>query len=217
MGTDVVGAVRETEPELFELERHLADSMGSFLGRAVEDKVLSRASGVWDTMLLKMNDQSRAVVGRLAEGVERDLNRSLQVLLSENLDLTSDEGAALVDRLLATATSRAGPLIDSLRGPLIKLISEAGDTLSSRLIIVDRTLARSETGKGVVRTLWGLVIGLAVIVIGGGLAWRRNDVRNRQAFRAARAALESTAPVQRDVVQQVLRDQGFNRQADWLR
>jgi hypothetical protein len=51
---------------------------------------------------------------------------------------------------------------------------------------------------------------------GGGLAWRRNEVRNKQAFRAAKAALESAAPFQKESVQQTLRNQGFSRQADWL-
>jgi hypothetical protein len=138
-------------------------------------------------------------------------------MLSENFDLTSKKSDELVNTLLASAAAGVGPLVDSLRPQVIRLISEAGESLSSRLIVVDRDLAESKTGKGVIRTLWGLVIGLGVIVIGGGFAWRRNDVRNREAFRAARAALESTAPFQRDAVQQVLRNQGFDRQADWLK
>lgn len=214
LGSEVVGAVREKQPELFEIERTLADSMAAFIGRAVEDKVLSRASGVWDTMLLKLNEQSRAVVGQLAQGVERDLNRSLQVMLSENLDLTTRQGEELVNRLLASATVKVGPLVDSLRPQVIRLISEAGESLSSRLVIVDRNLAESRTGKGLVRALWGSLIGLGVIVIGGGLAWRRTEKRHRRAFQAA---LQAAPPFQRDAVQQVLRNQGFDRQADWLK
>lgn len=214
LGSDVVGAVRERQPELFEIERQLADSMAAFVGRAVEDKVLSRASGVWDTMLLKLNEQSKAVVGQLAQGVERDLNRSLQVMLSENLDLTSRESEDMINTLLASAAAKVGPLVDSLRPQVIRLISEAGESLSSRLVVVDRSLAESRTGKGLVRALWGSLIGLGVIVIGGGLAWRRTDKRNRRAFQAA---LQATPPLQREAVQQVLRNQGFDRQADWVK
>jgi hypothetical protein len=214
LGSDVVGAVREQQPELFEIERTLADSMAAFMGRAVEDKVLSRASGVWDTMLLKMNEQSKVVVGQLAQGVERDLNRSLQVMVSENLDLTSRESEDLVNTLLASAANKVGPLLDSIRPQVIRLISEAGESLSSRLVIVDRNLAESKTGKGLVRALWISLIGLGVIVIGGGLAWRRTEKRNRKAFQAA---LQATPPFQREAVQQVLRNQGFDRQAEWLK
>ena len=213
LGTDVIGAVREKEPELFELQRQLADSMGSFLGRAVEDKVLTRASGVWDTMLLRMNDQSRAVVGRLAEGVERDLNRSLQVTLTENLDLARASVGPLIDTTLASL--EAG-MRGRLRPLLIHLIAEAADSVSDRIESLDRKLSQSPTGKNVARVLYVLLGLLGVIVIGGGLAWRRSDVRTRRAFREVTARLQAAAPFQREAVQQDLRNKGFDRQADWL-
>lgn len=226
VGTEVVEALREKEPELFEIERQLADSAGNFIGRAIEDKVLTRASGVWDTMLLKMNEQSTVIMSRIAQGVERDLNRSLQVMLSENLELTNRQGALLLDTVFANARSNLGPLLDEamiklelgmrdrLRPVLIQVIGEAADSVSRRIKSLDRELAESDTVSTVSRLLWGLVAGLGIVVIGGGLAWRRATVRTRQAFRVAMA---STPPIQRDAAQAQLRNQGFDRQADWLR
>ena len=213
LGTDVVAAVREKEPELFELQRQLADSMGSFLGRAVEDKVLIRASGVWDTMLLKMNEQSRAVVGGLAQGVERDLNRSLQITLAENLGLARADLAPLIDT--AIATLEAG-VRGRLRPVLIQVIGEAADSVSSRIARLDSTVSRSPTGERAVRAVYGLVILLGVVLVAGGLAWRRNQVRNRRAFQALSSRLQAAAPFQRDALQQDLRNRGFDQQADWL-
>jgi hypothetical protein len=214
LGDDVVGAMRETEPELFEIERRLADSMAGFVGRAFEDKVLSRASGVWDTMLLKMNEQSRVVVGGLAQGVERDLNRSLQVMLSENMELATRQASPLIDTAMS-ALERG--MRDKLQPVLIEILKQAADSASGRLSAIDSMLAQSRTGKQASKVLYILLAGLGVIIIGGGLVWRRNEVRNKQAFRAAKAALESGAPFQRDAVQQTLRNQGFTRQADWLK
>jgi hypothetical protein len=216
LGTDVIGAVREKEPELFEIERQLADSMGAFLGQAVDDKVLSRASGVWDTMLVKMNEQSRIMVGQLAQGVERDLNRSVQVMLSENLDLAHQRGGLIIDEVFSKAAGNIGPLMDSLRPELTQVVEEVTTLLLKRIRELDEQLSQSPSGKRLVDVVWLVVAGLAVTVIGGGLAWRRNEVRNREAFRAAKAALESSGPSQAQTVQQTLRDQGFHRQADWL-
>ena len=229
LGSDVIASVRDQEPELFEIERRLADSAGAFVGRAVEDKVLARASGVWDTMLLKLNDQSKAVVGRVAQGVERDLNRSLQVMLAENLELADARGQRIVASVFENARGNVGPLVDTvmasmviglrdkLRPELIKVIGEAADSVSRRVKALDEQLAQSETGKGVGRLLWGLVIGLGVVVIGGGLAWRRSSTRTREAFRVAKAELEKIAPFHRETVEQQLRNRGFARQADWLK
>lgn len=229
LGSDILASVRDRQPELFELERQLADSAGAFVGRAVEDKVLTRASGVWDTMLLKLNDQSRAAVGRVAQGVERDLNRSLQVMLSENLELADAKGRRIVTSILDDARGNLGPLVDTtmgslaagirerLRPVLIDVLGEAADSVSKRIAALDRQLAESETGKGVSRLLWGLVIGLGVVVIGGGLAWRRSFTRNREAFQVTKSALESAPPFHREAVEQQLRDLGFHKQADWLR
>lgn len=214
LGSDVVGAVRETQPELFEIERTLADSMAGFLGRAIEDKVLSRASGLWDSMLIKLNEQSRVVVGQLAQGVERDLNRSVQVMLSENLELADQKGGEVVNNVFSDAEDNIEPLMNKLRPQLTQLVNEVTGVLSVRLRELDKQLAESETGKTVVDVVWLVVAGLAVTVIGGGLAWRRTEKRNRQAFQAA---LQATPPFQRDAVQQVLRTQGFNRQAEWLK
>jgi hypothetical protein len=214
LGSDVVGAIREKEPELFEIERQLADSMAAFVGSAVEDKVLSRASGVWDTMLLKVNEQSRVIVGQLAQGVERDLNRSVQVMLSENLDLADRRGGAVVDTVFARAVASIGPLMDTLRPELTLLVEEVTGVLSKRLKELDKQLKESETGKALVDVVWLIVGGLALTVIGGVLAWRLTEKRNRRAFQAA---LQATPPFQREAVQQVLRNQGFDRQADWLK
>jgi hypothetical protein len=222
VGTDVVGALREKQPELFEIERQLADSAGTYIGRAVEDKVLTRASGVWDTMLLKMNEQSSAVVGRIAQGVERDLNRSLQVLLSENLELANREGASLVDSVFAKARNGLPQLIrdlkigidEELRPVLIRVIGEASDSVSRRIKTLDKELAESDTVGRVSELVWVVIGGLIIMIIGGGLVWRRNTVRTRDAFRVAMA---STPPIQREAVQAQLRNRGFDRQADWLR
>jgi hypothetical protein len=214
LGSDVVGAIREKEPELFEIERQLADSMAAFVGSAVEDKVLSRASGVWDTMLLKVNEQSRVIVGQLAQGVERDLNRSVQVMLSENLDLADRRGGAVVDTVFARAVASIGPLMDTLRPELTLLVEEVTGVLSKRLKELDKQLKESETGKALVDVVWLIVGGLALTVIGGVLAWRLTEKRNRRAFQAA---LQATPPFQREAVQRVLRNQGFDRQADWLK
>jgi hypothetical protein len=211
LGSDVVGAMRETQPELFEIERQLADSMAGFVGRAVEDKVLSRASGVWDTMLFKMNEQSKVVVGRLAQGVERDLNRSLQVMLSENMDLATEKAAPLVDTLMR---SLERGMRNQLQPVLIEILTRAGDSARIQLRLIDSIASTSRTGKQVSRMLYILLAGLAVTVIGGGFAWRRKTVRTREAFKLA---LASAAPVQRQAAQQDLRNQGFSREADWLK
>lgn len=217
-----MSAVREQEPELFEVERQLADSAGSFVGRSIEDKVLTRASGVWDTMLIKLDDQSKSVVGRLAQGVERDLNRSLQVTLSENLDLVNHQ----LDSVFATAHTNVGPLVDDamsslelgiqdrLRPVLIRVIGEAADSMSSRILALDRKLAHSETGKQVSTVLIVLASILGVTVIGGGLVWHRSAARTREAFQVA---LSTAAPIQREAAKAQLRDKGYGRQADWLR
>ncbi len=95
-------------------------------------------------------------------------------------------------------------------------MEEVTTLLLRRIRELDEQLSQSPSGKRLVDVVWLVVIGLAVTVIGGGLAWRRNEVRNRQAFRAAKAALESSGPFQAQAVQQTLRNQGFHRQADWL-
>jgi hypothetical protein len=228
LGNDIIAGLKDQEPELFELERRLADSAATFVGRAVEDKVLTRASGVWDTMLLKVNDQSRLVVGRMAQGVERDLNRSLQVTLDENFRLADSSGRVMVARLvnsaLGAARANSQPMIDEvmaalekglrgrLRPVLIEVIGEAGDSLARRIDALDSMLAKSKTGRGVSNLLWGLVIALGIIVIGGGIVWRRHTARTQRAFKVAMNATTSSKPA----VQQELRRQGFGRQADWL-
>ena len=223
LGSDVLAAVRDQQPELFEIERQLADSAGAFVGRAIEDKVLARATGVWDTMLLKLNDQSKAVVGRVAQGVERDLNRSVQVMLSENLELADARGRRIVASVFENAKGNLRPMVDStmvslsagirekLRPVLIEVIGEAADSVSRRIAALDRQLSQSETGRGVSRFLIALVAGLGVVVIGGGLAWRHTAIRNREAFRVATASLPS---ISREAIGQKLRDLGFQKQAD---
>ncbi len=114
LGTDVIGAVAKRSLRSSQIERRLADSMGAFLGRAVDDKVLSRASVVWDTMLVKMNEQTRIVVGQSAQGVERDLNRSVQVMLSDNFDLAHQKGGLIIDDVFSKAAGNIRPLMDSL-------------------------------------------------------------------------------------------------------
>jgi hypothetical protein len=173
-------------------------------------------------MLLKMNDQSSVLVGRIAQGVERDLSRSLQVLLYENLELANREGASLVDSVFAKARAGLPELIrdlktgidEELRPVLIRVIGEASDSVSRRIKTLDKELAESDTVGRVSQLVWVVIVGLIIMIIGGGLVWRRNTVRTREAFRVAMA---SAPPLQREAVQAQLRDQGFQRQADWLR
>ena len=207
LGSEVIGSVREKEPELFEIERTLADSMGSFMGRAVEDKVLTKASGTWDTMLLKMNEQSKVMVGQLAQGVERDLNRSLQVMLSENMDLASRRTGPLVDDLMSTLEKG---MRQRLQPVLVDVLKQAREELR----ITDSMLSESRAAKKGTTVLYIVLAALGIIVIGGGFAWRRKTVRTREAFKLA---LASTAPVQREAAQQNLRSKGFGREADWLK
>ena len=211
LGSEVIGSVREKEPELFEIERTLADSMGSFMGRAVEDKVLTKASGTWDTMLLKMNEQSKVMVGQLAQGVERDLNRSLQVMLSENMDLASRRTGPLVDDLMSSLEKG---MRDKLQPVLVEILAQAGDSARAQLGRIDTLTSKSPTIKKLKTFVYILLAGIGVIVIGGGLAWRRKTVRAQQALKLA---LASAAPVQLEHAQQDLRTKGFGREADWLK
>jgi hypothetical protein len=229
LGGDVVAAVREQEPELFDIEQRLADSMGAYLGRTVEDQVLLRARGTWDTMLLRLNEESRQVMGRVALGVERDVNRSLQVALDENLRLADSATRRLVVSALAGAREGAQPLIDDVmaslerglrdrfRPVLLDVMNEVGDSLVSRIQVIDSTLAESRTGRRVSVLLYVVMATLGVIVIAGGLIWRRGERRHRQALQAAGAALQQLGAGQRAAVADELRSRGFGRQADWLR
>jgi hypothetical protein len=211
LGSDVIGSVREKEPELFEIERTLADSLGSFMGRAVEDKVLTKASGTWDTMLLKMNEQSKVMVGQLAQGVERDLNRSLQVMLSENMDLASRNAGPLVDTLMSHLQQG---MRDKLQPVLVDILKQATDSAKRNLREIDSLIGGGTIVKQGTTALYIALAALAVIVIGGGFAWRRKTVRAQQALKLA---LASAAPVQLEHAQQDLRSKGFGREADWLK
>jgi hypothetical protein len=97
---------------------------------------------------------------------------------------------------------------------LIRVIGEAADSMSSRILALDRELAHSKTGKQVSTVLIVLASILGVTVIGGGLVWHRSAARTREAFQVA---LSTAAPIQREAAKAQLRDQGYGRQADWLR
>ncbi len=208
------------------MQRRLADSAGVFLGRAVEDQVLVRARGLWDTLLLKANDQTGVLIGRVARGVEHDLNRSLQVALDENLAIADARTRRLIGSALESATAGSGPLIDAvmasaelgirerLRPVLIEVVAEAADSLSTRIRTLDRILAESETGKRISGLAYGIIAALGGVVVLGGLVWRRSEHRHRMALREAGDALRTFGVPQQDAVVDRLRRRGFNRQAD---
>ena len=225
LGSEVIAGVKATEPELFDIERRLADSMASFLGQAVDAAVLTRARGTWDTMLVRLNAESKVVVGQLAQGVERDLNRSIQVLVGENLELAESRLRRTTGRLIDDARRDADPLVDGLassleramrdrlRPVLIEIISEASDSVARKVQAIDRLVATSETGKQASRLLWGALIGLGGIVVAGGLVWRRNSLRDRAAWQEIRNEL---APGQRGALKEKLERQGYGGQAKRL-
>lgn len=196
LGRDVVDALRSLEPEIFDIERRLADSAGVFIGRAVEQNVLARASGVWDSMLLRANEESRVIIRNVAQGVETDLNRSLQVLLQENLAVARTEGAAAADQVVQSAMlslrRNVDPLVETMSlslaramreelGPvMLEVINATADSLTRRVTVLDSLLADSETGRKASRTLWGVVIGLAGVLLVGGLWLRRERIWRRK-------------------------------------
>mgnify|MGYP001359792790 CR=1 FL=1 len=225
LGSEVVAGVKATEPELFDIERRLADSMASFVGQAIDAAVLTKAKGTWDTMLARLNSESKVVVGRVAQGVERDLNRSIQVLVGENLELAENRLSGTTQRLVAQARRDADPLIDGLassleramrdrlRPVLIEIITEASDSVARRVQALDRLVARSETGKQASRLMWGSLLGLGGVVAVGGLIWRRNSMRDRAAWDEIRKGLD---PGQRGVLKEKLEQQGLEGQAKRL-
>lgn len=222
LGSDVIDGLKAKEPELFDIERRLADSMASFVGQAVDVAVLSKAKGTWDTMLTRLNAESKVVIGRVAQGVERDLNNSIQVLVGENLELAENRLRGTTSRLVEQIRKDADPVVDGLaasleramrdrlRPVLIEIIAEASDSVARRVQALDRLVARSETGKQASRLLWGGLIGLGGLVVVGGLVWRRNSQREREAWEEVRKGL---APGQRGVIKEQLEQHGFGGQA----
>ena len=195
------GAVARLNSEdtlLFALERRLADSAGVFLQREFAGAVLKPARRTWDGMRGGLRDEADTVTARVAAQLRDDLNRSLQELLRDNLDvlerrgthlaramadtLTDALGRGLTTRLAAagdTVTLRVASTValaleEVLRPALHALMLEVRDSLRVRIGDVDRAVAGSGTVSGMRYALVGAgaTIVLAALLL-AVVHWRR--------------------------------------------
>jgi len=198
LGRGAVEAIAARDTVVVDLERRLADSAAVFLDRAFRRAVLEPARAQWDSMAAGVGDAGDSAAVRVARRVRTDLNRSVQQLLHENLDVLDARGPRLarstvlaltaeLNRALPGALAAAGDTLgqrlvaglalgirDVLDPTLHRVMQEVTDSLRSRLRQVDTTVASSRTVGGL---RYGLIGGSLVLIVAAGVVafghWRR--------------------------------------------
>lgn len=235
VGAGAVDALVGRDTTLIRVERQLADSAGTFLGRAMARAVFEPARAAADTIGELASARADGVAVRLAQRIETDLDQSLQRLLTNNLDLLDRRGGGLagatarqfVDVIGSGLGEVLGQAGDSLarrtvRGLALGLRSElepvlhdvmqaVTDSLRNRILQVDSTVVRSQTVSGAKYTVLGgtavALLGLSVIALGN---WRRQ----RRALHAMIDAVNARGDPQLDeTVRSCARDAGVHT---WL-
>lgn len=235
VGTGAVDALVGRDTTLISLEQQLADSAGTFLGRAMARAVFEPARAVADTIGQLALARADSAAVRLAQRVETDLDESLQRLLTDNFDLLDRRGSGLagatarqfldvIGRELSEVLGQAGDSLAqrTVRGLALGLRSElepvlhevmqaVTDSLRNRIRQVDSTVARSQTVGGVKYTLLG---GIAIVLLGLGVIGVGHWRRQRRALHAMIDAVNARGDPQLDeAVRSCAREAGVHT---WL-